>query len=496
VGLGGKHFCIPALLYILVQSLEDLLLYALKVAGELGASYAEARYHKVDSTGFVSRNGVVISAYSEVSEGIAVRVLAEGGLGFASTNMLGKEGVQRVVELAVSRARAHARLLKSPISFSDARLGRARYSVTPVKGFTSLSLEEKLALHREFWERVSESVKEAKVPVTTLWYSEWTEEKLIMNTDGAHISSAIPRLTVEYNTVVHHPQKGYAQRFAFFGASGGLEWLEKWRLVESGGEETRALERVLLEGVEPPKEAVPVVVGSEVVALIVHESCGHPSEADRILGREAAQAGKSFIKPSMLGQRIGNEYATVIDDPTIPGSYGFYLYDDEGVAARARYLYKEGAINEFLHNRATAKTFGVESNAAARTMDYASEPIVRMANTYLKPGDHRFEELLEDIKLGVYMKSYMEWNIDDERWSQRYVGLEAYIIENGELTKPVRNPVLEITTKAFYSNIDAVGKELRFYAGTCGKGEPSQGVPVWFGGPDVRLRSARLGVVA
>jgi TldD protein len=237
-------------------------------------------------------------------------------------------------------------------------------------------------------------------------------------------------------------------------------------------------------------------VGSEVVALIVHESCGHPSEADRILGREAAQAGKSFIKPSMLGQRIGNEYATVIDDPTIPGSYGFYLYDDEGVAARARYLYKEGAINEFLHNRATAKTFGVESNAAARTMDYASEPIVRMANTYLKPGDHRFEELLEDIKLGVYMKSYMEWNIDDERWSQRYVGLEAYIIENGELTKPVRNPVLEITTKAFYSNIDAVGKELRFYAGTCGKGEPSQGVPVWFGGPDVRLRSARLGVVA
>jgi TldD protein len=228
---------------------------------------------------------------------------------------------------------------------------------------------------------------------------------------------------------------------------------------------------------------------------MVHESCGHPSEADRILGREAAQAGKSFIKPNMIGERIGNRYATVIDDPTIPNSYGFYLYDDEGVSARPRYLYREGIINEFLHNRWTAKIFNVDSNAAARAMHYGSEPIIRMANTYLKPGDYRFEELLEDIKLGVYIKSYMEWNIDDERWSQRYVGLEAYLIENGELTKLVRNPVLELTTKAFYSSIDAVGRDLRFYAGTCGKGEPMQGVPVWFGGPDVRLSKIKLGVV-
>jgi TldD protein len=96
----------------------------------------------------------------------------------------------------------------------------------------------------------------------------------------------------------------------------------------------------------------------------------------------------------------------------------------------------------------------------------------------------------------VYMRSYMEWNIDDIRWGQRYVGLEAYLIENGEITKPVRNPALEITTGAFYSKVDAAGKELRFYPGSCGKGEPMQGVPVWFGGPDVRLRSMKLGVVA
>jgi predicted Zn-dependent protease len=133
-----------------------------------------------------------------------------------------------------------------------------------------------------------------------------------------------------------HPQKGTLQRRFEFGGSGGLEQLGKWKPAEHAGEEVVKLEKVLLEGVEPPKEPVDVIVGSEIVGLIVHESCGHPSEADRILGREAAQAGMSFIKPGMLGQRIGSEHATVIDDPTIPGSYGFYLYDDEGVPARAR----------------------------------------------------------------------------------------------------------------------------------------------------------------
>ncbi|MEM1607880.1 MAG: TldD/PmbA family protein [Ignisphaera sp.] len=474
--------------------MEDLLLYALQIAGESGAKYAEARYHRLESQGMSSRNGVLISAYSEISEGIAIRVLVDGVLGFASTNNLSRDGVREAVQKAIARARTHRNVVKRPIELSEARLGRVKYSVNPLKKFSNIDFEEKIGLHKLFWNSVSNSVREAKVPVATLSYVEWVEEKIVANSDGAYVESSIPRISMDYNIVVYHPQKGYIQRARGLGASGGLEWLEKWNVVGAAADEVRKLEEILLTAVEPPKDSVPVVVGSEIVGLIVHESCGHPSEADRILGREAAQAGKSFIKPNMIGYRIGNENATVVDDPTIPGNYGFYLYDDEGVAARPRYLYKEGLINEFLHNRETAKTFGVESNAAARAMDYTSEPIVRMANTYLRPGDHKFEELLEDVKLGVYIKSYMEWNIDDERWSQRYVGLEAYLIEHGEPTKLVRNPVLELTTKSFYSSIDAVGKELRFYAGTCGKGEPMQGVPVWFGGPDVRLKSVRLGV--
>jgi TldD protein len=219
-------------------------------------------------------------------------------------------------------------------------------------------------------------------------------------------------------------------------------------------------------------------------------------EADRILGREASQAGESYVKPEYINNyRVGGEHATVIDDPTIPGSYGFYLYDDEGVKARPRFLYKNGLIHEPLHNRHTARLFNTRSNGASRSMNNSSEPIIRMSNTYITPGELKFEELIEDIDLGVYVKSYMEWNIDDIRWNQRYVGLESYLIRNGELADPVRNPVLEFTTGWFYSNILAVDKNLEFHPGTCGKGEPSQGVPVWFGGPNVKLSKMRIGVL-
>ncbi len=476
------------------MGLEDLVLYAIDYARELGASYAEARYHKNDVFLIVSRNGTIIGAGRQLKEGIGIRVLVDGALGFSATNKLDNESVREAVEEAYRLAKAHARLMKNPIEFDNTRVGRAKYNVVEKKPFTLMSLDEKVSIHKELWDIVSKATREAKIPVFFLNYTESVEEKIIANSDGAFIVSRVPRLALFYNVVVTSPQGGSIQRFEQLGASGGLENLEEWRLYETLDQDIKTYEKILYEAREPPKQEVDVIVGSEVVGLIVHESCGHPSEADRILGREAAQAGMSFIKPGMIGERIGNENATVIDDPTIPGSYGFYLYDDEGVPARPRYLYREGVIYEHLHNRWTARVYDRESNAASRAMDYASEPIIRMANTYFKPGDYRFEELLEDIKYGVYIKSYMEWNIDDMRWSQRYVGLEAYLIENGELKGFIRNPVLEITTKAFYSNIDAAGRELRFYAATCGKGEPAQGVPVWLGGPDLRLRKIKLGV--
>jgi TldD protein len=236
-----------------------------------------------------------------------------------------------------------------------------------------------------------------------------------------------------------------------------------------------------------------VVCAPEVVGIMVHESAGHPYEADRILGREAAQAGESFISASMRGSRIGTDDVTVVDDPRLKNKYCHFRYDNEGVKARENTLIKNGIINSFLHNRETATAMGLpRSNGCSRASDYAKESMVRMSNTYLKKGTHTEDELIEGVHEGIYLKNYMEWNIDDRRLNQKYVGAESYYIKDGKIQYPVYNPVLEVTTPKLWSSVDGLGKKVTFHAGQCGKGEPMQGIPVTFGGPVMRLRNMRI----
>ncbi|GAH95217.1 unnamed protein product, partial [marine sediment metagenome] len=115
----------------------------------------------------------------------------------------------------------------------------------------------------------------------------------------------------------------------------------------------------------------------------------------------------------MIGEKIGSNEVTIIDDPTLVGSYGYYLYDDEGIKAGPRHLLKDGIFQDMLHNRESAAFMQTKSTAAARAIGYNREPIPRMANTYLSPGDFELEELIEDVKIGVLMHNFTEWNIDD-----------------------------------------------------------------------------------
>src|SRR5207245_10139209 len=124
------------------------------------------------------------------------------------------------------------------------------------------------------------------------------------------------------------------------------------------------------------------------------------------------------------------------------------------VKARRRNGYKEGRVREFLQTRATAAAMPTRSNGAARAVNYNVEAIVRMANTFVEPKDYSVDELLEDVKFGVYMKSFMEWNIDDKRYNAKYAGREAYLVENGEGKHPGRNTIIELKTPAVGSAVD------------------------------------------
>jgi len=468
----------------------DVLEFAVEKALELGASYAEARFEEKSGTSLAMKNGNPEGLQVLADRGMGIRVLVDGGMGFASTNVLTRESVGEAVKKAVKLARAASKVRNEPIRFSDEDFHRVSYKVKMKKDFRDVSPEEKL----ELLKKIEEEVKATgvNVPMRYLMYSDQLWKKEILTSEGAYVKSKIPRVSVTYNLVVFENGQMEQAPFVQRAFSGGLELIERDEPWKWAVKDVQALKRLIYEGQKPPEGKVDLIISPEVAGIAVHESVRHPYEADRIFGREAAQAGESFVKPDMLGERIGSEVVTVIDDPTIPNSWGFYLYDDEGVKARPRYLIREGIITEFLTNREYAHKLGQRSNASARAINYNREPIVRMANTYLAPGDYSFEELIEDVKLGVYMVSFNEWNIDDRRYQQRYIGREAYLIENGELKHPVRRPILEITTRALWSSVDAVGKEVEFYPGTCGKGEPGQGVPVWMGGAHARLRDIPL----
>jgi TldD protein len=473
-----------------VMAYEDLAEFAVQHAKTRGATYAEARLELTDSNAFVLKNGTLEASGFEMTQGLGVRFVVNNTLGFMSTNLLEKEKIKSLIEKALKLTSSSSKITEG-IDFSSAAVEKAKYEVKQKKPVLDVSSEEKISLLKDIENHLTET--KIKLPSRYLSWSDWITKKYYINSEGTIIESEIPRINFSYLLTVLRGKKS-AQRVWQYGSTTGFEITDTWKLPQLIQSEARALEKALREGKKPPRSVIDMVVGPEVAGIIAHESCGHPFEADRILGREAAQAGESYMTPDMIGQKFANPCVTLVDDPTVHDAFGFYLYDDEGVKARRKYLIKEGIITELLHNRATAKVLGTQSNASARASEFDKEAIVRMSNTFFLPGEYKTEqELIEGVKLGIYMKSFMEWNIDDRRYNNRYVGAEAYLIENGKITVPVKSPAIEISTPALYAAIDAAAQNLEFHSASCGKGEPMQGIPVAHGGPSLRLRGVKLG---
>jgi TldD protein len=468
---------------------EELADFAVNYAVGRGADYTEARAEHSEGTAFSMKNGILHAAGFQREDGIGIRLIVGGAMQFISTNELSKSVLREMIDKAVRSGRKSARLA-SKIDMSDAPVEKVSYKVKQKVRSSDVDSRGKI---EELFD-IEAELKESKlgIPARFLSLSDEVVHKCFVNSEGSRISSVTPYVSF-YSLITVNEGAQTAQRSIQLDETGGWEVVKGWNLPCKILEEAKALFNNLKYGKPAPKGKLDIVAAPEVVGIAMHESVGHPYEADRILGREAAQAGESFMTPDMIGRRIAKEFVNVVDDPAVPGSAGYFLFDDEGVRAKRKYLIKDGVINELLHNRETAFSLNTRSNGSARAMDYESEPIVRMSNTFLLPGELSEEEIIEDVKLGVYMKSFMEWNIDDKRMNERYVGSEAYLIQRGQVTHPVKKPVLETTTFDFFSAVDAVGDKVGYYAGTCGKGEPMQGVPVWMGGPSVKLKGVRLG---
>ncbi|MHA1975239.1 MAG: TldD/PmbA family protein [Candidatus Hodarchaeales archaeon] len=470
---------------------KDSCEYAVDLALEKGAKYVEARFEQSKSNQFILKNGnAELGGFGRIF-GVGLRVLINGAMGFASFNSFDKSTIEKAVIESLKLANFSARTRKSPVVFSQEKAYETKFKPKVEKAPNDKSPEEKMELLFE----IDKNLSKLPIPFRMVLLMDSQDKKYYINSEGAKIESEIARISFMSLLTAVDPSRG-AMEQAYYskGATGGYEWIERWDLVNFLEHEAMILSKVASEAKEPPKGTIDFVVGPNVAGIIAHENCGHPSEADRILGREAAQAGESYLNVNRLGEKIGSDYVTVIDDPTIEGSFGWYLYDDEGVKARPRYLIKNGIFTEMLHNRESAGFMQTHSTGAARASGFDREPIPRMANTFIAAGDFGFDEVFEGVKLGIYMKNFTEWNIDDRRYQSKYVGREAYLIEDGKLTDQlIKRPVLETTTPDLFNAIDAATKELEFDAAMCGKGDPMQGAPVWHGGATAtRIRNITL----
>jgi len=475
-----------------LKNAKDMTEFCVDYGTELGCTYVEARYINQRSRGFAYRNGEPMAGGFQPSEGIGVRILADGGMGFASFDRMDKDLAQQAIEAAYKMGKNANR--KEPIDFGEPVDTEAKWSVDVNQRVSDVDNDTIMEVCNDLNEQM-EGLSKYTLMMTPTEY-----DKYLVTSEGCKIS-AFKSFILISAILTAKAKVGTEQKWFDLTKCGGWERIEETNLVDDLKDKVKRLKRAAQEAEEVPElmeKEIDMVVGHEVAGIIAHENVGHPSEGDRIMGREGAQAGESFWRDLDIGEsRVGSEVVNVSEDPTIPNTGGYYLYDDEGVKARKRKLIKDGIANEPLLNREFGVKFGMGSNGAARCSGFNREPIIRMSNTYFEPGDHSFEELFEDVDLGVYMRSFAEWNIDDRRYQSKYKGSEAYLIKDGELTDTmVKRPVLETTSVGLLSSVDAVSDKLSLdFPGTCGKSDPMQGVPIYAGGGQIRFRNIRLGGV-
>lgn len=437
---------------------------------EKRADYVDIRVNESNNTIIVMKDGKIQEIRSGSDFGGSVRVLKDGSWGFAYTTQL---------SLLDEKAESALKLAKS--LQSDVELSPINISIDRVKSNAKLppskvSLDEK----KEVMQDAESAANIEKIVSTTVNYVDGEGTTLYLSSEGSSLTVEESRVAMFLNAVA--ASEGVIQfGHKSIGGSKGFEAIKKHDIEEFGRiAATKAVR--LLDAKSPPSGSFPVVLDPELTGVFIHEALGHASEADLILQNDSILKGK-------LGTQIGSELVTIIDDASM-GAFGYYPYDAEGVKTSENILVKEGVFNSVLSSRETASKMDTKSSGNARS-SIGEQPIVRMSNTYLKPGDQSFDELLEGIADGIYLKGSRGGQVDTGKGIFQFNAAESFIIKNGEVKDPLRDVSLSGNIMEILNNVDALGSDFKMGVGFCGKS--GQTVPVGDGGPHVRVSRSTVG---
>ena len=441
------------------------------------ADYTEIRLEQKESTTVTYRGKNLETAQATIDVGGIVRCLVKGhGWGVATFNNL--DDLKSRVELAYQCAQvAHS---KEPIEIATIPAMREHVAVEMQHDFRDISMATKKALTERYNNVLLKY--NPKIVDSQTSYRDSYNHFIFANSEGAYIEEERPMVAF-FSAAIAREGDNVQQSHESRSNQTGFEYVQDLDELPRTAAQ-RALDLLNAETVKGGQ--YPVICNQELAGVFIHEAFGHLSEADFIYENPKAR------EMMVLGRRFGQDILNVFDDGSIPNQRGTHRFDDEGTPTRRNYLIKNGILVGRLHSRETAAKMGEQPTGNARAINYRFAPIVRMTNTAIEAGTTSFEDMIKDVRLGIYACDAYGGNTMLENFS--FSSGYAYMIRDGKIAEMVKDVILAGNLFTTLMNIDAIGNDFKWIntAGGCGKGDQFP-LPVSFGSPHIRIQNVVIG---
>ena len=432
-------------------------------------------------------------------EGVGIRVRVGNSPGYAATENRSPDAMRRALRDAADMARSVANVTYESVTIVEPSAETGSYKTpTPGGDAFSVPLEERIARLHDLSENLSSASAVVLASATQVLLRRRTR---LASMHGTRIDQTVSLHGGGIQAVAQHEeqlqQRSFPKGFEGNLLQGGEEVFAALKLQENV-DRVREEAVALCHAPPCPDETVDLILDGSQLSLHIHETCGHPTEADRSLREELSLAGSSFLTPDLLGTgfQYGSHIVNLVADATTPLGPGTFGWDDEGSRANSVDLISRGEFVGFLNSRATSERIGCEPISACRAESWDAEPIVRMVNINLKPGSAgSLEQLISTTDKGVLMSGNRSWSIDDHRLNFQFGCEAAYEIRGGKIGTLYRNPVYTGITPSFWKQCDAICSENAWEMWGylfCGKGDPMQIMHVGHGTAPARFLKSQV----
>jgi TldD protein len=477
--------------------MHDIAGTAVQAALDAGARYADARVMETRAEAMAARNGVVETLDREQRAGVGVRALIGSSWGFYAVPDVSPVAARRAGERAAEVARASAIVPGTPLDLAEQDPAAGRWASECLEDPWDVTPAEK----GDLLEAITRAMVDSGADLAEASTRVWETRKWLVSSEGHRIDQHVRECGAAMAATAIGENE--TQRRSYPGIRGqyGTRGWELVRELDLDGNAPRIAgeARELLSADPcPGLEATDLILGSEQMALQIHESVGHAVELDRILGWEAAFAGTSWLEPSQLGSlRFGSDLMTITADATLPGALGSFGFDDEGTPAHPVDIVRNGTWVGVLSGRDSAALLGIPSGGAVRADGFNGLPMVRMTNVGLIPGQDSLDDMIAATDDGILMDTNRSWSIDDKRLNFQFGCEIGWEIKNGKRGRLLKNPTYTGISPRFWGSMDMLGNRSEWtFWGTpnCGKGQPMQIGHTGHPAVPARFRGIRVGV--